>query len=93
MLTWNAHDRKEVEIPQVIIDLLLAQNATQEEWESAIDLLGVIGLSSTINYVESLPVFRQHFNRSASLAAASAKVQSSASISTAASQQVSVSEN
>ena len=26
--TWNARDRKEVEVPQVIVDLLLAQNAT-----------------------------------------------------------------
>jgi len=91
--TWNARDCKEVELPQVIIDLLLAQNATQEEWESAIDLLGVIGLSSTINYVESLPVFRQHFNRAASTAVVSAKVQPSASNSTAAGQQVSVTGN
>lgn len=91
--TWNARDRREVEVPQVIIDLLLAQSATEGEWESAIDLFGVIGLVSTINYVESLPELRQHFNRSASIAAASAKVQPSANTSTAASQQVSVSEN
>ncbi|WP_009631582.1 hypothetical protein [Synechocystis sp. PCC 7509] len=93
VLTWNARDCKEVELPQVIIDLLLAQRASDEEWESAIDLLGVIGLSSTINYVESLPVFRQHFNRAESTAVVSAKVQSSASNSTAAGQQVSVTGN
>ena len=90
--TWNARDCKEVELPQVIVDLLLAQSATPDEWESAIDLFGVIGLSSTINYVESLPVFRQHFNRAASTAVVSAKVQPSVT-STAASIQVSVSEN
>ena len=71
--TWNARDFREVELPQVILDLLLAQNATQEEWESAIDLFGVIGLSSTINYVESLPVFRQHFGKTATNAAVSAR--------------------
>ena len=91
--TWNARDRKEVEVPQVIVDLLLAQSATPDEWESAIDLFGVIGLASTINFIESLPVFRQHFHRAASTAAASAQVQPSASNSTATSQQVSVSEN
>ena len=90
--TWNARDCKEVELPQVILDLLLVQNATEEEWESAIDLFGVVGLSSTINYVESLPVFRQHFNRAASTAVVSAKVQPFVT-STAASIQVSVSEN
>ena len=92
VLTWNARDQKEVELPQVIIDLLLAQSASEDEWESAIDLFGVIGLSSTINYVESLPVFRQHFNRAVSTAAASAKVLPSASSSTTTNQQVSVTE-
>jgi hypothetical protein len=91
--TWNARDFREVELPQVILDLLLAQNATEDEWESAIDLFGVIGLSNTINYIQSLPVFRQHFNRNATNAAASAKVQPSANKSTTTSQQVSVSEN
>lgn len=91
--TWNARDRKEVELPQVILDLLLAQNATPDEWESAIDLFGVIGLASTVNFIESLPVFRQHFNRLASTAAVSSLVQLSVSSSTAANQQVSVSEN
>ncbi len=91
--TWNARDCKEIEVPQVIIDLLLAQRATEDEWESAVDLFGVIGLASTINFIESLPELRQHFNRSASTAAASAKVQPSARTLTAVSQQVSVSEN
>ena len=92
VLTWNARDCKEVEVPQVILDLLLAQSATTGEWESATDLFGVIGLSSTINYVESLPIFRQHFGKTASAAAASAQVQPSVSSSSAASQQVSASE-
>ena len=90
--TWNARDHREVELPQVILDLLLAQNATESEWESAIDLFGVIGLSSTINYVESLPELRQYFGTTANAAAASAQVQPSVSISSAASQQVSASE-
>jgi hypothetical protein len=89
--TWNARDSKEIELPQVILDLLLSQNATAEEWESAIDLFGVVGLSSTINYVESLPIFRQHFGKTASAAAASSQVKPSVT-STAASQQVSASE-
>lgn len=72
--TWNARDRREVEVPQVILDLLLAQNATEDEWESAIDLFGVIGLASTIRFIEGLPELRQHFNKSASTAAASAAV-------------------
>ncbi len=93
VLTWNARNCKEVELPQVILDLLLAQNATPDEWESAIDLFGVVGLSSTINYVESLPVFRQHFHRDASRAVVSSLVQPSISSSTATNQQVSVSEN
>ncbi len=104
---WNAHDFREVELPQVILDLLLAQNASAEEWESAIDLFGVIGLSSTINYIQSLPELRRYFQKSASLAAASArhllggiippknaaKVQPSARSTKATSQRVSVTEH
>ncbi len=99
--TWNARDsasahaglRKEIELPQVILDLLLAQNATEDEWESAIDLFGVIGLSSTINYVESLPELRQYFGTTANAAAVSAQVKPSVSSTKAVSQQVSASEN
>ncbi len=92
VLTWNARDCKEVEVPQVILDLLLAQRATEEEWESAIDLFGVIGLSSTINYIESLPVFRQHFGTTANAAAVSTQVEPT-KVSTSTVQQVSVTEN
>lgn len=91
--TWNARDHREVELPQVILDLLLAQNATESEWESAIDLFGVIGLSSTINYVESLPELRQYFGTTATAAAVSAQVKPSVSSTKAVSQQVSASEN
>ncbi len=98
--TWNARDsasahaglRKEIELPQVILDLLLAQNATEDEWESAIDLFGVIGLSSTINYIESLPVFRQHFGTTASASAVSTQIEPT-KISTPTVQQVLVTEN
>lgn len=90
---WNAQEKREVELPQVILDLLLAQSATDEEWQSAIDLFGVIGLAATINFVEALPVFRQHFNRAASTARASAQVQASIRNSNTAIQQQSVTEN
>jgi len=90
--TWNARDRKEVEVPQVILDLLLAQSATEDEWESAIDLFGVIGLSSTINYIQSLPELRQYFGTTASASAVSTQVEPT-KISTPTTQQVSVTEN
>lgn len=88
--TWNARDCREVELPQVILDLLLAQEATAEEWESAIDLFGVIGLSSTINYIESLPELRQYFGTTAA-AAVSTKVEPAKTTPTV--QQVSVTKN
>ncbi len=100
VLSWNARDsasahaglRKEIELPQVILDLLLAQNATEGEWESAIDLFGVIGLSSTINYIESLAIFRQHLGTTAAASAVSTQVKPT-KISTPIVQQVSVLEN
>lgn len=88
--TWNAQEKREVELPQMILDLLLAQSATDDEWQSAIDLFGVIGLAATINFIEALPLFRQHFNRAASTAMASAQVKASASSSIFTNQQVSV---
>lgn len=91
--SWNAQEKREVELPQVILDLLLAQSATDEEWQSAMDLFGVIGLGATINYIEALPMFRQHFNREASTAMASAQVQASIRNSNTAIQQQSVTEN
>ncbi len=91
--TWNAQERREVELPQVILDLLLAQSANEDEWQSAIDLFGVIGLSATINFIDNLPMLRQHFNRSASTAKASAQVQASIRNSNTAIQQQSVTEN
>lgn len=72
--TWSARDKREVELPQVIVDLLLAHNADDQEWQSAIDLFGVIGLPGVLRYLEQLPSIRQHFNRAASMAAASAQV-------------------
>lgn len=72
--TWSMRDRKEIELPQVIVDLLLAQNATEDEWQSAIDLFGVIGLPGVLRYLEQLPSIRQHFNRAASTTAASVQV-------------------
>lgn len=72
--TWSVRDKREVELPQVIVDLLLAHNADDDEWQSAIDLFPYLGLVGTLNFVEGLPAFRQHLNKQVSTAAASAAV-------------------
>lgn len=92
VLTWSARDRTEVELPQVIVDLLLAQNATEDEWQSAIDLFPYIGMSSTISFIEGLPAIRKCLNKQSSTAAASAQVKPAAQTITT-TQQVSVSQN
>lgn len=89
--TWSMRDRKEVELPQIVVDLLLAQNATEDEWQSAIDLFPYIGLSSTIGFVEAIPAFRQHLNKQVSMAAESAQVKPSQQATTT--QQVSLTQN
>lgn len=71
---WNHYYREEVEIPQVLLDLLVAQNTDEEEWQSAIDLYEIIGLSGAMEYVRSIPYLRQHFGKPVSTAAASATV-------------------
>lgn len=75
--TWSARDKQEVELPQMLVDLLLAHKATEDEWQSAIDLFPYIGLSSTIKFVAGLPAWRQHLNKQVSTAAASAEVKPS----------------
>lgn len=72
--TWSQRDCKEVELPQVLIDLLLAQGAEDEEWQSAINLFGLIGLSGVMQYVESIPYLRQHFSKRVSAATSAALV-------------------
>lgn len=90
--TWSARDRQEVELPQVIVDLLLAQNATEDEWQSVIDLFPYIGMGATLSFIEGLPAFRQHFKKSASTAAASAQIKPTA-LTITATQQVSITQN
>lgn len=90
--TWSARDKREVELPQVIVDLLLAQSATDEEWQSAMDLFPYIGMSSTISFIEGLPAFRKHLNKPVSTAAASAQVKP-AVMPTTVTQEVSVAQN
>lgn len=90
--TWSARDKQEVELPQVIVDLLLAHNADDQEWQSAIDLFPYIGLSSTISFVEGIPAFRQHLNKQSSTAKASAQVKPAALAVTTEIQQVPVSQ-
>ncbi len=88
--TWSARDHKEVELPQVIVDLLLEKNADDDEWQSAIDLFGVIGLPGVLRYLEQLPSIRQHFNRVTSMASASAQVSPAALATITETQQVSL---
>lgn len=57
--TWSKRDRTEVELPQVMVDLLADQNADSEEWQSAIDLFGVIGLFGAMTYIEGIPYLRK----------------------------------
>lgn len=90
--TWSMRDRTEVELPQVIVDLLLAQNATEDEWQSAIDLFPYIGLAATLSYVEGIPALRQHLNKQVSTASASAQVKPAAQA-IIPTQQVSVTQN
>lgn len=59
VLTWNARDKREVELPQVIIDMLNSQGANDAEWESAMDLYEIAGLSCAMDYAVGLPVFRR----------------------------------
>lgn len=84
-------DRREVELPLVIIELLRSHNADEDEWQSAIDLFGVIGLAGVLRYIEGLPIFRQHLNKQVSTAAL-AQVKPTAQTITP-TQQVSVTQN
>lgn len=72
--TWSQRDRTEVELPQVLIDLLMAVAADDDEWQSAIDLFGVIGLPGAILYVDGIPYLRKCSGKQISTAQASAAV-------------------
>lgn len=57
--TWSKRERSEVELPQVMVDLLMSQNADAEEWQSAIDLFGVVGLFGAMTYIQGIPYLRK----------------------------------
>lgn len=66
--TWDCRENKEVELPQVVIDLLLDLGANESEWHSAIDLYEIIGLGGVMQYINGLPFVRQHFGIPVSIA-------------------------
>lgn len=74
--TWDCRENREIELPQVVIDLLLAQGANDKEWHSALDLYQIIGLGGVMRYMEGLPSVRQYFDIPVSMTAASAAVRS-----------------
>lgn len=71
---WSKRERKEVELPQVMVDLLTDQNADDDEWQSAIDLFGVVGLFGAMTYIEGIPYLRKTKGLPISTAAESAAV-------------------
>lgn len=72
--TWDCRENREIELPQVVIDLLLAGGVNDHEWHSAIDLYQIIGLSGVMQYIDGLPSVRQYFDTPVSMTAASASV-------------------
>lgn len=71
---WSKRERKEVELPQVMVDLLHEQGALDDEWQSAIDLFGVVGLPGAMIYIEGIPYLRKTKGLPTSTAAVSAAV-------------------
>lgn len=70
--TWDCRNNTEVELLQVVIELLLAQGANDEEWHSALDLYQMIGLSGVMRYVEGLPTLRKYFGTAGAAVTATA---------------------
>lgn len=71
---WSKRERKEIEVPQVMVDLLHEQGADSEEWQSAIDLFGVVGLPGAMIYIEGIPYLRKTKGLPISMAAESTAV-------------------
>lgn len=71
---WSKRDRTEVALPQVMVNLLNNQGADEQEWQSAIDLFGVIGLAGAMSYVDGIRYFRKQKGATVSTAAESAAV-------------------
>lgn len=68
--TWDYRENRELDLPQVVMDLLLAQGATQSEWHNAIDLYQIVGLSAVMKYIDGLPSVRQYFGTAVTVATA-----------------------
>lgn len=61
--TWSMRDRREVMLPQVLVDMLTERSANDKEWQSAIDLFEIVGLNCAMEYTIGLPSIRKHFNQ------------------------------
>lgn len=72
--TWDCQGSTEVELPQVVIDLLLAGAASNEEWQNVIDLYQIVGLAGVLKYIDGLPSLRQYFGIPVRMETASAAV-------------------
>lgn len=56
---WSLEQRREVVLPEALVELLKAANATSDEWNNCIDLYGVIGLPGCLNYIQGLEYLRR----------------------------------
>lgn len=73
--TWSLRDRRSIEVPRVLLDLLRSQNASEEESQNALNLLEVTGLGGAVLYVEGLTSLRKWLgNTTASTVSASIEV-------------------
>lgn len=63
---WSLEQRRQINLPQAIVALLTETGATYEEWENAVLLYQVAGLSGVLAFVEGLPIFRKLNNTTAS---------------------------
>jgi len=59
---WSLEQRREIMLPETLIDLLKAANATFDEWNNCIDLYQVVGLPGCLNYIQGLEYLRTHFH-------------------------------
>lgn len=57
--TWSIRDKREVELPQAVVDVLRTMGANDEEWQSAMDLFEVAGIPCAMEYAQGLPTFRR----------------------------------
>lgn len=55
---YSQSQKRNLKMPQALADLLTELNATPEEWESAEELLGVIGECGALKYIQAIPEWR-----------------------------------